>query len=249
MWLLPALLLLLLFAPGEGLASTGSWVIQNHCNFPVFYIVTLEKDSLKNAMYPNQITMIEYQNKEDGSGMSIKLAKTENDLDHGTNELQLESTINATSYQIFYDLSRVDDRNDLWVGYSYFAESTNHPECRLLTCLAGDYRCPDEYVLPWDDYATTACSLDSITNVHLCASPLSFSTDTSTRLPSSSPYNFVTSFIPSPSSSCSGFNYWLPENRFDLTIAPWKPDQQARSANDVGRKGRSVRLNQWDMNN
>ena len=170
-------------------------------------MVTLEKDSQKNAMYLNQIATIEYQNKADGSGMSIKLAKTESDLDHGTNELQLESTINPTTNQIFYDLSRVNDCNDLWVGYSYFAESTNHPECRLLTCLAGIYRCPDEYVLPTDNYATTACSLDSITNVHLCASPLSYSIDSSTSLPSSSPYRFATSFIPSSSSSCSMFNY------------------------------------------
>lgn len=208
MWLLSAVLLLLFYAPDQGSASPGSLVIHNHCNFEIFYVVTLAENFPKPPLYPGQVASVPFQNKEDGSGMSVKMTKTEDDLTPAVNELQFETTLAAD--RVYYDLSRVNDKHGEWVPYSYFAVVTNHPNCRRLTCLAGDYRCLDEYVLPPDDYATTACDSDAIIHLHLCANPSSVSSSLSTSLATGFPTgfstSFYTSFSPSSPSSCSSFN-------------------------------------------
>ena len=148
-------------------------------------------------LYPSKIASIAFQNKANGSGMSIKIAKTEDDLRRGTCQLQAESTLAGN--RVYWDLSRVNDENNVWVPYSYFAVPTNHPDCERRSCLAGNYRCLDEYVLPTDDYATTDCSSDAIINLHLCATPNSFMTSFSTSFPTS----LTSSFSPSSPSSCT----------------------------------------------
>jgi hypothetical protein len=71
--------------------------------------------------------------------MSIKMAKTEDDLRQGTCELQAESTT-IDGNRIYWDLSRVNDRSNIWVPYSYFSVPTNHSDCKRRGCLAGNYR-------------------------------------------------------------------------------------------------------------
>lgn len=105
--------------------------------------------------------------------MSVKMAKKEDDLKQGTNQLQAESTLAGDL--VYWDLSRVNDQNDIWVPYSYFAVPRNYPTCRSRSSPAGNYRCENEYVFPTDDYATTACSSDAIIELHLCATPKNFS--------------------------------------------------------------------------
>jgi hypothetical protein len=198
MWFSSSVLFFLLFVPSEVLATTGSWMIHNHCDFDIHYMITLAANSPMNLLQPNQIVSIAFQNKKDGSGMSIKMAKNDTDLEHGTNQLQLESTLTVENGTVWWDISRVNDPDNEWVPHSYFAVSRNRPDCRRRTCLAGNYRCKDEYVLPTDDYATTACNLDAIIEYHLCAIPRGISSSFSQSLSS------TLSLSPSPYARIDG---------------------------------------------
>lgn len=181
MWLSPSVFTLLLLVPSETLASAGSWIFHNHCNFAIHYMTTLTTNTPINLLKPNQIVSIAFQNKEDGSGMSVKMAQNDTDLEHGTDQLQWESTLSLIDGKVYWDISRVNDPSHIWVPYNYFAVPRNHPGCKRRICLAGEYRCKDEYVLPKDDYATTACEMDAIIEVQLCATPRGISS----RYPSS----------------------------------------------------------------
>lgn len=183
MWSVSSVLLFLLSVPSGVLATPGSWIIHNHCDFNIYYMITLAANSPIHLLQPNQIASVAFQNKADGSGMSVKMAKNDADFEGGTNQLQLETTLTFANNTLWrstlpledgiawWDISRVNDQNNEWVPYSYFGVPRNYPDCTRRTCLAGDYRCKDEYVLPNDDYATTTCHSDAIIEMHFCATP------------------------------------------------------------------------------
>lgn len=150
------------------LALGASAIIQNDCDFPV-YLWSVSDTSSGMIPLLNSSTVYKetYRNKADGGGISIKLAK-KNDNGQLTNDieqLQVEYTVGWANL-VYYDLSLVNGNPMSGSAYSLTALGSN---CPNVTCAASDEECQGAYIVWNDNAATHACTETADIMVNLCS--------------------------------------------------------------------------------
>lgn len=137
-------------------AGSGSTVIKNTCNFPVYKWTVAGSVGPMDTIAPGQQISELYTAGPGGAGVSIKLART-NDLDTAANDImQFEYTLGGN--QVFYDLSMVN--GDPFKGLG----PVIHPS--VATCPISSES--DAYYKFDDDWATKACVVNADLVLSLC---------------------------------------------------------------------------------
>ena len=101
---------------------------------------------------PNGQSYVEnYRLNPDTGGISIKISTTEDEADVMQFEYTLEQPI------LWWDVSLINLALTSLFDQLGFTVTSDDPNCRSVTCQAGNEQCSDAYLFPDDNQATRSC--------------------------------------------------------------------------------------------
>lgn len=150
-----------LLASAASVASAGSAIIHNQCDFPVYLW------SVSNTAGPMQELAAnggeyteEYRNNPNGGGVSMKIA-----ADKAASEItQFEYTLEDAD--LWYDLSNINGYPFMDWGVTIIPSDD---KCNEVICPAGIELCAAAYNTPTEDWATAMCPSTADMVVLLCS--------------------------------------------------------------------------------
>lgn len=142
----------------DDVATGGSVLITNNLNVDVYAWSVTDVSGPMLVLPANGGVYTEaWKLNPNGGGVSIKLSTDPNQQD----VLQFEYTQAVDT--IFWDLSCINMGSDSqFTKYGFAVQPTDATSsCPSAICAAGDTACSDAYLLPYDDWATHGCPINT----------------------------------------------------------------------------------------